>query len=263
MKMKSLAVLVTLSLGAISNSVLASGTHAGGHGDDAIGVPGKLAKTTRTVAVDMTDDMRFTPASIAVTQGETIRFKVRNSGKLKHELVLGTARELKQHYAAMMKHPEMEHADPNMITLAPGASGEVIWQFTQSGKVDFGCLQPGHYDAGMKGQVSVAARKTPGKEDTHTTAHSHMDHGNVSDAKVAQAAASDMTDGEVRKIDKGAKKITIRHGEMKNLGMPAMSMVFQVKDPTLLDQVKPGDKVRFRAEKSGGAFVVTEIQADK
>lgn len=69
-----------------------------------------------------------------------------------------------------------------------------------------------------------------------------------------------MTDGEVRKIDKEAKKITIKHGEIKNLDMPGMTMVFQVKDGALLDTVKVGDKVKFIAEKAGGAIVVTDIQ---
>ncbi len=69
-----------------------------------------------------------------------------------------------------------------------------------------------------------------------------------------------MTDGEVRKIDKETKKITIKHGEIKNLDMPGMTMVFQVKDVALLDPVKVGDKVKFVAEKAGGAIVVTDIQ---
>lgn len=73
-------------------------------------------------------------------------------------------------------------------------------------------------------------------------------------------AASDTTDAEVRKVDKDAGKITLKHGEIKNLDMPAMTMVFQVKDPALLDKVKPGDKVKFSAQKSGSAYVVTAIE---
>ena len=145
-------------------SAFAAGNHAGGHGSDAelaIGKPGVAAQATRTIQVDMHDNMRFTPADIRVHQGETVRFVVKNVGVIKHELVLGTDKELKEHYAVMMKHPEMEHADPNMVTLAAGKTGEIVWQFTQAGKVDFACLQPGHYDAGMKGAVRVdkAARK--------------------------------------------------------------------------------------------------------
>ncbi|WP_256387735.1 copper-binding protein [Polaromonas sp. AER18D-145] len=72
-----------------------------------------------------------------------------------------------------------------------------------------------------------------------------------------------MADGEVRKVDMDTKKITIRHGEIKNLDMPGMTMVFQVKDPALLSKVKAGDKVRFKAEKSGGTIVATDIQPVK
>jgi Cu(I)/Ag(I) efflux system periplasmic protein CusF len=73
--------------------------------------------------------------------------------------------------------------------------------------------------------------------------------------------ASTYTDGEVRKVDREAGKITIRHGPIANLDMPAMSMVFRVSDPALLERVKEGDKVRFRAEKVQGAYTLTEIQA--
>ena len=75
----------------------------------------------------------------------------------------------------------------------------------------------------------------------------------------AQAGA-EMSDGEVRRVDKDAKKITVRHGPLANLDMPAMTMVFQVKDPAMLDQVKAGDKVKFVAEKVGGAFTITRIE---
>ncbi|WP_445287594.1 cupredoxin domain-containing protein [Variovorax atrisoli] len=149
------AFLATSAFAALL-STYAAGASASGSHDDAIGKPGVAAKAARTVEVDMTDSMRFTPSDISVKKGETVRFVVKNSGRLKHELVLGTAQELKSHYAAMMKNPEMEHAEPNMVTLAPGMTGEVVWQFTKAGKVDFGCLQPGHYDAGMKGVVNVA-----------------------------------------------------------------------------------------------------------
>jgi Cu/Ag efflux protein CusF len=68
------------------------------------------------------------------------------------------------------------------------------------------------------------------------------------------------SEGEVRKVDKDAKKITIKHGPLQNLDMPAMTMVFQVKDPAMLEQVKAGDKVKFQAEKVGGALTVTAIE---
>lgn len=75
------------------------------------------------------------------------------------------------------------------------------------------------------------------------------------------AQTSDVTDAEVRKVDKEARKITLRHSEMKKLDMPAMTMVFRVKNPALLDKVKAGDKVKFKAENAGGTVTITEIEA--
>lgn len=163
MKHQQIAAAVILAMASTLGH--AAGNHAGGHGhasgETAIGAPGVPAKVSRTVEVDMTDAMRFIPAVLDVKQGETIRFKVKNSGKLKHEFVLGTEKELKDHYQEMLKNPEMEHEEPNMITLAGGKTGEVVWHFTKAGKVHIGCLQPGHYDAGMKGAVTVAGQGKP------------------------------------------------------------------------------------------------------
>ncbi len=76
-------------------------------------------------------------------------------------------------------------------------------------------------------------------------------------------ASTDMTDGEVKKIDKSANKITLKHGDIKNLEMPGMTMVFKVRDPVVLDTLKAGDKVKFHAEKADGAITVTNIQVVK
>ena len=103
--------------------------------------------------------MRFTPSQIRVKRGETIRFVVKNSGQLKHEFNLGTEKDLKAHYELMKKFPEMEHDEPNIASVAPGGTGEVVWQFTKAGTVSFACLHPGHYEAGMKGQVKVGVAK--------------------------------------------------------------------------------------------------------
>lgn len=82
-------------------------------------------------------------------------------------------------------------------------------------------------------------------------------------AGASTPSAAPLSEGEVRRVDKDAQKMTIRHGPLENLGMPAMTMVFQVKDPTMLDQVKVGDKIRFSAEKTGGAYTVTTIEPAK
>ena len=76
-------------------------------------------------------------------------------------------------------------------------------------------------------------------------------------------AQGDMADGEIRKVDRAGGKVTIRHGEIPNLQMPPMTMVFRVKDPAMLEQVKEGDKVRFTADKIGGQNTVTGIELAK
>ncbi|MDO9031806.1 MAG: cupredoxin family protein [Hydrogenophaga sp.] len=137
---------------------MAAGNHAGGHHESPIGKPGVVSKVTRTIQVDMSSGMRFKPSDIRVKQGETIRFVLKNTDSVKHEFSLGTPQELLEHYEVMKKFPDMEHDEPNKISLAPGKQGEVIWQFTKAGAVDFACLHVGHFDAGMKGQVKVAAK---------------------------------------------------------------------------------------------------------
>jgi len=128
-----------------------------GHGA-AIGKPGDPAKVTRTIEISGSDRMRYSPSVITVKRGETVRLVVRNGGKIDHELVLGTMKELKEHAELMRKHPGMEHDEPNMAAVRPGETREIIWQFTRAGTVDFACTVPGHLEAGMIGRVSVVTR---------------------------------------------------------------------------------------------------------
>jgi Cu/Ag efflux protein CusF len=85
-------------------------------------------------------------------------------------------------------------------------------------------------------------------------------HHPAAQTNVAASQAAALSEGEIRRVDKDAKKLTIRHGPLANLDMPPMTMVFQVKDPSVLEQLKPGDKIRFQAEKIGGAYTVTRIE---
>ncbi|MFT7773980.1 copper-binding protein [Roseateles sp.] len=87
-----------------------------------------------------------------------------------------------------------------------------------------------------------------------------MDHGKMHGAGTSASAAAEMTDGEIRKVDKDNKKLTIKHGDIRSLDMPGMTMVFQVKDPAMVERVKVGDKIRFKVEKGASGFVVTELQ---
>lgn len=152
-------ILVAASFAAISTGALASGSHGGGHSEEAaIGKAGVATKNTRTVTVEMADNMRYTPSEIQVKKGETVRFVVKNVGKVRHELSLGTEKELLEHLEQMKKNPGMEHDEPSKITLDAGKQGEIVWQFTKAGTVNFACLMPGHFEAGMKGQVKVGAK---------------------------------------------------------------------------------------------------------
>jgi len=128
-----------------------------GHGA-AIGKPGDPAKVTRTIEISGSDNMRYSPSAITVKRGETVRLVVTNTGKVNHELVLGTMKELKEHAELMRKHPGMEHDEPNMAAVRPGETREIVWQFTSAGTVDFACTVPGHLEAGMVGRVSVVTR---------------------------------------------------------------------------------------------------------
>ena len=112
-------------------------------------------KAQRTIRIEMSDTMRFTPAELEVRQNETVRFVVRNAGRQMHELVLGTLEELKRHADHMGKHPGMQHDEPWMTHVAPGKTGELGWQFTKPGTYFYGCLVPGHFEAGMIGKVVV------------------------------------------------------------------------------------------------------------
>jgi uncharacterized cupredoxin-like copper-binding protein len=119
------------------------------------GRQGDPKKATRTVRIDMADTMRYSPAQIAVKRGETVRFEVRNSGKVMHEIVFGTMQALKAHAELMRKHPGMEHDEPYMAHVAPGKTQPLVWQFTKPGEFYYGCLVPGHFEAGMVGKVVV------------------------------------------------------------------------------------------------------------
>ena len=123
--------------------------------EHAFGRQGDPNKVVRTVKIDMADTMRYAPSGIAVKRGETLRFEVKNSGKVMHEIVFGTLKDLKAHAELMRKHPGMEHDEPYMAHVAPGKTERLVWQFTKPGEFYYGCLVPGHFEAGMVGKVIV------------------------------------------------------------------------------------------------------------
>ncbi|GGH56439.1 blue copper protein [Comamonas phosphati] len=119
------------------------------------GIAGDAEAARRTITLDMSDDMRFTPAHISVRLGETVRLRVANKGQTMHEIVLGTPASLDEHAQLMLRFPTMEHAEPYMAHVSPGKVGELVWNFNRDGSFDFACLIPGHYQAGMRGTITV------------------------------------------------------------------------------------------------------------
>jgi len=123
------------------------------------GIAGEAKAASRTITLTMSDKMRFTPDHIQVKQGETVRLVMRNTGKVLHELVIGTKPVLDEHAALMLKFPGMEHDEPYMAHVPPSKTGQIIWTFNRAGEFDFACLIAGHYQAGMVGKISVTAEK--------------------------------------------------------------------------------------------------------
>lgn len=119
------------------------------------GIVGDARAASRTVVVRMTDNMRFTPDFIEVRLGQTLRLDLRNDGRMLHELVIGTAQELREHAELMRKFPNMEHDEPWMAHVEPGRRGRIVWTFNRPGEFEFACLIAGHYEAGMRGRILV------------------------------------------------------------------------------------------------------------
>ncbi len=122
------------------------------------GIAGETRDVQRTITIRMTDAMRFEPSRITVREGETVRLRAVNRGRVLHEIVLGTPQELRAHAELMKKHPGMEHDEPYMAHVAAGRRGDIVWTFNRAGTFDFACLIPGHFDAGMVGQIVVTPR---------------------------------------------------------------------------------------------------------
>jgi uncharacterized cupredoxin-like copper-binding protein len=123
------------------------------------GIAGNPAQAIRTITIAMTDAMRFSPDSIAVQEGDTMRFVVKNQGRMLHEMVIGTPDALEKHAAMMARFPGMVHDEPYMVHVDPGKTGEIVWHFNRTGSFEFACLIAGHYQAGMRGTLSVTPKQ--------------------------------------------------------------------------------------------------------
>lgn len=147
---------ILIVAGALLFGVAPAAAHGGRH--FSAGEPGNPKMPSRTVNISMQEQgkkMLFVPSRIVVHKGEQIRFVLFNDGIEDHEFVLATVKENLKHAVDMKKNPHMSHRDPNAITLPPFNGGELLWKFTRRGTFEFGCLIPGHREAGMHGTVIV------------------------------------------------------------------------------------------------------------
>ncbi|HYC48994.1 MAG TPA: cupredoxin family protein [Burkholderiales bacterium] len=119
------------------------------------GREGDARRVKRVIKIDMSDTMRFFPDQIRVKRGETVRFALRNSGQMPHEMVIGTMDELKSKAALSKKNAETGVIEEHAVHVAPGATGRLVWQFTKAGEFHYACLVPGHFEAGMIGTIVV------------------------------------------------------------------------------------------------------------
>ena len=130
--------------------------HEHGHGTAGYGQPGLASDVARTIEVTALDSMRHEPSNITVKTGETVEFEVRNAGQMRHELMLGDAKEQHGHAKVMQAHPHLVHEEePNAVTVEPGQTKTLLWRFGAPGLVEGACHLPGHYEAGMVTRIQV------------------------------------------------------------------------------------------------------------
>ena len=151
------AVAFVAALAAVP-ALAAPGAPGHGHETFAAGEPGNPKKPARVVSITMRESdgkMMFVPDRIEIKRGEQIRFKLNNIGELDHEFIIDSTPNNIKHAKEMEKNPEMEHDDPNARRLKPKAADELVWRFTKRGTFEYGCLIPGHREAGMTGIIVV------------------------------------------------------------------------------------------------------------
>jgi len=152
--MKNIMIISAMALYLASSMVFADASH--GENGSSVGKPGDPNNVSRSIVLQMTFN-RFKPSKINVKRGETIKFVLNNISKKKHEMMIGTMAELKEHAKMMRKHPNMEHDEPNKVSVDSGESRELVWQFTEVGTIDFACPRYGHFK-GMRGEIKVATK---------------------------------------------------------------------------------------------------------
>lgn len=224
---------------ALATQAFAGGEHNHSHDEDhadvkkAVGSPGSAGSETRTIDVIMREtddgDMIFEPGSLDIKTGEIVLFNIKNMGELEHEFVLDTFEDNQKHKKVMAEFPDMEHDDPNSVRLEAGETDQIVWNFSNGGTFEFACLIPGHYESGMHGDLLVAD-KLP----TYTK-------------------------GLIKRVTKSGK-ITVKHEELVDLGMPAMTMVFRAADDEMLEALSEGQEIEFLADRVKGKLTITKFK---
>ena len=162
--MKILYIILAIALSLLTSITFAGGNHVHKHGhtyggNDSSTIVGKLGDpedVSRTIKLQMTFK-HFKPSKVHVKRGETVKFVLKNVSEKKHEIMIGTMEELKEHAKAMRKNPDWVHVDPNQVVVDAGKTGELIWQFTDEGTVPFACPRHGHFKS-MRGEITVAEK---------------------------------------------------------------------------------------------------------
>jgi uncharacterized cupredoxin-like copper-binding protein len=159
MRHRTATCILALGLGLAANHAWAgAGPPGHSHETFSAGEPGNPKKPARVVNVVMREGdgkMMFIPDKVEIRKGEQVRFLIRNNGELTHEFILASTEENLKHAEAMKKNPDMEHDDPNGKTVEPKKNSEIVWKFTKAGTFEYGCLIPGHREAGMIGTITV------------------------------------------------------------------------------------------------------------
>jgi uncharacterized cupredoxin-like copper-binding protein len=155
----SISAVIALTLAAAACGGATSTTTTAGMDDMgsefAFGQPADPTEADRTIEITASDELTFDPAEITVSPGEVITFRVVNEGQIAHDFTLGDEATQDEHEEEMAEMGGMDHDEPNAMVLAAGETKELTWRFAEEGPVIFGCHQPGHYAAGMRGEITA------------------------------------------------------------------------------------------------------------
>jgi Cu/Ag efflux protein CusF len=224
------------------------------------GHQGVTREAHRTITIVMNDSAEVSPGNVNIAQGETIRLQVTNVGNTPYYFVMGSQAEIDNIISKLDRMPDITQ-NASSAPVPSGSSAEIIWQFTKPGEFLYAGLRPETPKLRWQGKITVAASGAKGD-----TTQNDSPINNVKAPKAespAEAPAKNYTLGEIRKISASKDRVAIKLGQEKNLGMPGMTMVLKVNDPSLLSGIKVGDEVEFVLAHQNGALTITELRLRK